>query len=160
MLRESLPTCLCGDHSYGGGGGFFSPRLNRLTPVTEVAMIFDQKGHVIFWLSPNDSSGCYIPDSQVLWDRVWRNRDRVGGIAHTHPWTGRACPSNTDVTTWSAIERGLGKNLLWPIVTMTEVRYFVRNVLTGEYVETPSTFEGSHDWQEAIEELRRLSQGE
>ena len=91
----------------------------------EVAMVFDREGRAIFWPSPKDSSGGSIPDSRTLWDRLWENRHNLGGICHTHPWDGPASPSHTDVTTFAAIEAGLGKRLTWPIVTMTHVGFFV-----------------------------------
>lgn len=124
----------------------------------EVAMVFDKEGHAIFWLSPKGSSSGAIPDSSNLWDRIWRNREHVGGVVHTHPWDGKTLPSHTDVTTFAAIEKGLGKQLLWPIVTMTHVNYFVRNVFSDEYVMAGDVlFKEQSWWLENILELRRLS---
>ena len=138
----------------------------------EVAMVFDREGRAIFWPSPKDSSGGSIPDSRTLWDRLWENRHNLGGICHTHPWDGPASPSHTDVTTFAAIEAGLGKRLTWPIVTMTHVGFFVgietfdlgkRKVeyqdLT-KYMKADVGFVGFEPndlWKQQIEELRRLS---
>lgn len=125
----------------------------------EMVLVFDAEGRAIFWKGPTGSSENYVQDSSLLWDRIWEARDRIGGVAHTHPWDGEASPSYTDITTFSAIEAGLGKRLLWPIVTMTEVGYFVRNPLTGGYTRTKSTFDDKQWWVDNIAELRRVSTG-
>lgn len=72
---------------------------------------------VLHWHLPPDRSMVAIPDSSELWDIVWFNKDRIGGVAHTHPGRGFPSPSQEDATTWQAIEQGLGKRLFWPIVT-------------------------------------------
>jgi len=90
----------------------------------ESAMVFDKLGQVIFWHLPPDRSQGAIPDSKDLWSILWETRECLGGVAHTHPWDGESWMSHTDVTTFAAIEAGLGKRLIWPIVTFTEVGYF------------------------------------
>jgi len=98
----------------------------------EVALVFDTQGNTLHW--QDGSSGVYIPDSHDLWTILWENRDTLGGVAHTHPWSGDAWPSQEDVTTWNAVERGLGKRLVWPIVTFTAVRYFVWCAEKNRYI--------------------------
>lgn len=121
-------------------------------------MVFDVEGRAIFWLGPNGCSAGAIEDSHTLWDRIWRNREIIGGVAHTHPWEGQTHPSNTDETTFAAIEAGLGKRLLWPIVTMTHVCFFCHNAVTEKYVPAgPIEFRGANWWIENVIELRRLS---
>lgn len=100
----------------------------------EVALVFDKQGKTIAFHEPPGRSGGAIPDSRNLWDILWTNRDRLGGVAHTHPWDGEAWPSQTDVTTFRAVELGLGQNLLWPVVTFTEVAYVVKNQADGNFV--------------------------
>ena len=114
----------------------------------EVALVFDKEGKTIHWHLPPGRSGVKIPDSRDLWSVLWENRHRLGGVAHTHPWNGGAWASHEDVTTFDAVERGLGQRLLWPIATFTEVKGFVHNVVTGEYVPADITIE-----IEGIEEL-------
>lgn len=123
----------------------------------ETALVFDRNGKTICFHEPAGRSGGSIPDTRDLWEVIWENRENLGGVAHTHPWDGPAHPSITDVTTFDAIERALGKNLLWPVVTFTEVTYVVRNVLFED---------GQHKWTragnvtitiEGIEELRARS---
>ena len=123
----------------------------------EVAMVFSSEGGAIWWPTPKGNGGS-IPDSRHLWDVIWDNREHLGGVAHTHPWNGEAYPSITDVTTYRAIEAGIGKPLLWPIVTFLEVGYFVHNPLTKEFVRAQTAFEGKAEWDRIIKEMRRLSQ--
>jgi hypothetical protein len=122
----------------------------------EVAMVFDKDGKAIFWPSVPGSAGS-IPDNRNLWDRLWESRDILGGVAHTHPWDGPSGPSGTDVTTFAAIEAGLGQTLVWPIVTMTHISYYERS--DGDYRLHlyPPHFEESEEWMKNIEEMRRLS---
>jgi|WetSurSiteA1Bulk_404760.scaffolds.fasta_scaffold19572_2 hypothetical protein len=103
----------------------------------ETAFVFDTRGATIYWHLPKGRSETHIPDSRNLWDVLWANRDFVGGVAHTHPWIGEAIPSSTDVTTFAAVESGLGKRLIWPIITFSEIRYFVRSE-EGNYVDMPN----------------------
>ena len=90
----------------------------------EVALVFAKDGSTLLWHDPSGRSSVYIPDSKELWDFLVANRDQIGGIAHTHPWEGEAWFSKTDVTTWSALERGLGIRWVWPVVTFTEVKNY------------------------------------
>ena len=126
----------------------------------EVAMVFDPNGRVLFWHEPPGRSGGSIPDSRSLWEVLWENRDYIAGVAHTHPWKGNPVPSLTDVTTFKAVEAGLGIPLLWPIVTADKVSFFAMNPKTGgptEWEKDP--FEGNPWWEENIEELRHRSLG-
>jgi len=123
--------------------------------VFEVALVFDAEGKTLFWHEPQDSSHG-IEDSQDLWDVLWENRHRLGGVAHTHPWDGEAAPSQTDLTTFAAVEKGLGKRLMWPVVTFTDVAYIAFHAPTGVYVR----YQQKHvrgGGIEGIDELRRRS---
>ena len=90
----------------------------------EFGLVFDRDGKTIAWFG--GKSGGSIPDTRDLWEVLWENRDRLGGVAHTHPWHGEAWPSTTDVTTFRAVELGLGRELIWPVVTFSEVGYFAQ----------------------------------
>lgn len=125
----------------------------------EVAMVFDKEGRPIFWPSTGTETSGSIPDDRSLWDYIWENRERIGGVAHTHPWSGEAHPSHTDLTTYAAIEAGLGKRLCWPVVTMTEVRYFGYADPAQDYEEYTPEFAVNEAWLHGINEMRRLSQG-
>lgn len=92
--------------------------------VFETALVFDKNGITLRWHEPAGRSSGFLPDSRTLWEFLLENKDVIGGVAHTHPWNGSAWPSQTDVTTFSALERGLGVKLIWPVVTFSEVQYF------------------------------------
>lgn len=93
--------------------------------IAEAALVFDKWGVPIYWHTPPDRSAVALPDSRNLWEILWKNREDLGGIAHTHPWHGPTQPSQTDVTTFAGLELGLGKRLVWPIVTFTDIIYLV-----------------------------------
>jgi len=129
-------------------------------PIKEMAMVFNGVGLAIFWLGPNGSSEGAIADSNVLWHRIWTARDELGGIAHSHPWNGPANASHTDVTTFAAIERGLGKRLIWPIVTMTHVNFFAWDEKEKQYLDVMQVdFRDTEQWHNAVKTLRQLSTG-
>lgn len=92
----------------------------------ETALVFDKLGQTLYWHEPKGRSGGALPDDVTLWDFLWEHRNEIGGVAHTHPWDGDAYPSHTDVTTFAAIEQGLGRKLIWPVVTFTDVAYLYR----------------------------------
>lgn len=98
----------------------------------ETALVFDLEGKTIYWHEPPGRTAGSLPNVRSLWDVLWDNRHNLGGVAHTHPWDGPASPSHTDLTTFDAIERGLGKKLLWPIVTFTDILYVGRLGLVGD----------------------------
>ena len=90
----------------------------------EVGLVFNKQGELLYWHVPTNRSVVAIPDSRDLWEVLWRHRAVLGGVAHTHPFSGFARPSSTDVTTFAAIEQGLGRRLIWPVVTFVDVGYF------------------------------------
>ncbi len=122
----------------------------------ETALVFDKNGKTIHWHLPPGRNSGVIPDTRELWEILWENRAILGGVAHTHPWDGPAWYSRTDVTTFRAIDNALGQNLLWPVVTFTEVGYFqwhssFQNPLDyGRHATAPIVLED-------IEKLRELS---
>jgi len=103
--------------------------------MTEVALVFAADGSTIAWHTPPGATGASIPDDRGLWEILWEHRERLGGVAHTHPGRGQVSPSHEDVTTWAAVERGLGKRLLWPVMNFDEVRYYGWNPVTNGYYE-------------------------
>ena len=83
----------------------------------EAGVVVGEDGIAIHWHLPEGRSSGYIPDTSTLWEVFRANRDKIGGYAHTHPGSGPPGPSTTDVTTFSAIERGLGKRFDWWILS-------------------------------------------
>jgi len=90
----------------------------------EAAVVIGLDGEPIYWHVPEDRSAGSIPDSDVLWNVLWENRDNLLGVAHSHPGGGVPGPSHTDVTTFRAVEAGLGKKLLWWITSSETVVVF------------------------------------
>jgi hypothetical protein len=126
----------------------------------ESAMVFDEKGLIIYWHDPPGASSSHIPDSKRLWNVLWNQRHRLGGVAHTHPWDGPTEPSGTDLSTFKAVEAGLGQRLIWPIVTMTHINYFTWEPNSKEYFEIQRVdFRDTHRWMSQIMQLRLLSRG-
>jgi len=126
----------------------------------ETALVFDKQGKTIHWHEPPNRTSGSIPDAQDLWDVLWDNRHRLGGVAHTHPWSGMANPSQTDLTTFAAVEKGLGRLLLWPVVTFSDVAYIVRDRSTGLYTRIDPKWLRHQVSIEGIDELRRRSGSE
>ena len=133
----------------------------------ETALVFDRHGRTIRFFEPPGRTSGSIPDirakgdigwgereAKILWYFILEHKDIVGGVAHTHPWNGPATPSNTDVLTFRAFEQhAVGRLLLWPVATFSDVGYFGYNEITGMYVPCgPMTIEIN-----GLEELRRRS---
>ena len=57
-----------------------------------------------------------IPDSLERWQIIWDHRAEITEIAHSHPGNFLDF-SNEDLTTMQAVEAGLGRNLIWSIIT-------------------------------------------
>jgi hypothetical protein len=72
----------------------------------------------VFWHLPNGRTGGSLPDSRQLWDVLWELRkEELLGFAHSHPGGGIPGPSYTDLTTFAAVELGLGRRLNWWITS-------------------------------------------
>lgn len=123
----------------------------------ETGLVFDRKGKTIHWHLPPGRDGGYIPDTRSLWEVMWDNRHDLGGFAHTHPWRGEAWPSSEpDLTTFQAIEDGLGLRLQWWVVTFTDAKCFIRGDERGVFNHHPDPPVRVED----VDELRRISGGE
>ncbi len=104
---------------------------------------------------PLGRTAASLPDSDDLWKVVWNYKDVIGGIAHTHPWDGKTTASHTDVTTFLAIEKALGKRLLWPIYTMTDSIVYAYGI--NGYEVIPEAFGKELLKKEDIQKLRDFS---
>lgn len=108
-----------------------------------------------YWHLPVDRTVVSLPDSRSLWDIVWENREKIAGIAHSHPGGGIPGPSYEDVTTFSAIERALGRRLKWWITSADAAIVAVwRGPELYTYKSTPC------DELEWMKRLRQISEGE
>lgn len=93
----------------------------------EAGVVFGFDHEVIHWHLPENRTGGALPDSRKLWDVLWENRLRVWGFAHSHPGSGLPGPSWEDVTTFAGIELGLGRRLIWPIITSDSLSNVIWN---------------------------------
>jgi hypothetical protein len=83
----------------------------------EAAVVIDRDGAPIHWHTPPGRTAGSLPDSRELWDVLWESRDRLAGVAHSHPGGGIPGPSHEDLTTFSAVELALGLRLDWWITS-------------------------------------------
>jgi hypothetical protein len=87
----------------------------------ETAVVLDERRTPLHWHEPVGASVAALPDSRDLWDVLWANRERISGVAHSHPGGGPPRPSWEDLTTFAACEAGLGRRLEWWIATSDAV---------------------------------------
>jgi hypothetical protein len=92
----------------------------------ESGVVVGLDGSPLYWHLPLERTAGSLPNSRPLWDVFWEHRDNLLGFAHSHPGVGIPAPSQEDRTTFSAVERGLGKRLSWWICTETHLCLFVR----------------------------------
>ena len=83
----------------------------------EAGVVIDMDMSPIFWHLPDGRTAGSIPDTRVLWDVLWDNRETVLGFAHSHPGAGVPGPSHTDLGTFVAVEQALGRRLKWWITS-------------------------------------------
>lgn len=122
----------------------------------EAGVVLGRRGDVIHWHVPDGRTLGSLPDSRTLWDVLWENRHRVTGFAHSHPGDS-TYPSSTDVSTFRAIELGLGKELDWFILGQTQIA--ICRLYPGTFKTWDLTGETPYYYQPWIDELRRLSYG-
>lgn len=122
----------------------------------ERAVVIDKNNEAVMWHLPHGCTVGSIPDSVDLFDFMWDNMETVRGVAHSHPGAGSTGPSGTDVTTWSACERALGRRLLWWITTMDQLYVFwwagpEKYDYAGKRVQDPEVLRS--EWVQTLREL-------
>lgn len=102
----------------------------------EVAVLIDSRQKPLWWHLDPGREWDKIPDSASLWDNIWSCREDILGIAHTHPGSGHYPfpSSDPDLTTFEAVEAGLGRRLIWWIVNETHMSSVVWRDDMHEYV--------------------------
>ena len=96
----------------------------------EAAVVIGSGGRAIYWHLPEDRTSGSLPDgpgyppSVRLWDFILENMDEVEGIAHSHPGGGVPGPSGTDLGTFVAVEKALGRLDWW--ITSSEATVLIR----------------------------------
>lgn len=127
----------------------------------ETGVVINKRDEAIHWHLPPGRSAGSIPDSRNLWEVLLANRDNLYGFAHSHPGSGPVSPSHEDVTTFSAVERGLGLRLVWPIASSDHVAFFTwKGPGLYDYVHAGQfTADDAPDWlpSEWLLKLRELS---
>lgn len=124
----------------------------------EAAVVVDRNGEPIHWHLPDNRSGGALPDSTDLWSVIWENRDRIAGIAHTHPGGGHPSPSHEDVTTFSAVEKALGRRLQWWIATSNRLS-IVTFTGPGDYAYAVMGLNDEPSWLGRLRELSEYTKG-
>lgn len=120
----------------------------------EAGAVLAKDGTVVHWHLPADRSSGALPDSRPLWDVLWESRDRLAGFAHSHPGKGLPGPSETDLSTFEAVEAGLGIRLSWWITSETDLILVRWSAIAGRYDATRVRRDEEPGW---VPELRRHS---
>ena|SRR5439155_952483 len=88
-----------------------------------------------------------IPDERERWDIIWRHRNEITEIAHSHP--GEFLDfSHEDLTTMEAVEAGTGKRFVWSVITKKG------------FLSRKAGQDRRHDLPWWLELMRELSYGE
>ena len=87
----------------------------------EGAVVVGLDGEPLYWHMPPGRSTVALPDSRDLWEVLWEHRENLLGVAHSHPGAGLSGPSQTDVTTFAAVESALGRRLTWWITSLDKL---------------------------------------
>lgn len=109
----------------------------------EIALGYDYKGRTLFTHKDPEATAAHIPHNLTLWDKIWDNRHRLVGIAHSHPQHVGLTPSFEDLTTFQTVTTGLARILFWPIANADEVKVymFVPHCLDALLVNYPMPFD-------------------
>jgi proteasome lid subunit RPN8/RPN11 len=118
----------------------------------EAGLVIGSDGEPIRVHLPSGRSSTYLPDSRELWEFLWEHKESVAGIAHSHPGSGIPGPSHEDITTFAAIEAGLGRRLSWWIAS-SDMSVLVRwkgperlDYVTYEYVDAEPSWMKELRW--------------
>jgi hypothetical protein len=80
----------------------------------EVLFLIGQSGEILW--SDASSSPTALPDSRTRWEMIWKLRDQIHEIAHSHP-AGPHAFSPEDETTMDALTSALGRSLRFTVVS-------------------------------------------
>ena len=72
------------------------------------------EGERVLWADASDSPVA-LPDSRARWEAIWRHRDELTEIAHSHP-NGPERFSQEDEETMAALTTALGKSPRFSVV--------------------------------------------
>ena len=88
-------------------------RPTNRTEQREVCFLIG-RGGTILWADASDHPAA-LPDSRDRWDAIWRHRNEIEVIAHSHP-LGPAAFSAEDESTMEALDSALGKKMNYMVV--------------------------------------------
>ncbi len=80
----------------------------------EACFLVGRAGAVLWAERSTDPAA--LPDSRARWEAIWRYREDLAIVAHTHPH-GPAAPSSTDRSTMEGVDAALGRALDYAVVT-------------------------------------------
>ena len=127
----------------------------------EAGVIISTNGEPLYWHEPRHSSGA-LPDSRALWDHIWKAHQDgwLAGFAHSHPGSGVPGPSDTDISTFVAIEQAIGRPLSWWITSADRLVVINRSMMDSVpgrviYAVSEVMVEREPFW---VAELRRRSE--
>lgn len=72
------------------------------------------RGGAILWSDASDSAAA-LPDRRERWDAIWRLREEIEELSHSHP-AGPLGFSHEDETTMEALIAGLGRAVRFSVV--------------------------------------------
>lgn len=102
----------------------------------------------VLW-SDASTSPVSLPDSRDRWQVIWRLREHIVEIAHTHPLGGAAF-SSEDETTMAALNSALGRRLVYSVVTPTTMIRRSSNEQQSSEQEGDVVVEAEPWWTELI----------
>lgn len=72
------------------------------------------RGGALLWADASDSPAL-LPDSRVRWEAIWKHRDELEIIAHSHP-NGPSAFSAEDDSTMAALDDALGRRMTYYVI--------------------------------------------
>jgi hypothetical protein len=81
--------------------------------VREVCFLIG-RGDALLYADASDSPAA-LPDSRARWEAIWKHRDELEAIVHSHP-VGPAAFSAEDESTMQALDAALGRKLRYCVV--------------------------------------------
>ena len=72
------------------------------------------RGDTVLYADASNSPAA-LPDSRARWEAIWRHRDELEAIVHSHP-VGPAAFSAEDESTMAAVDSALGKPMRYCVV--------------------------------------------
>lgn len=80
----------------------------------EVFFALDRHGAIVF--CDISESPLALPDARARWEAIWRHRETLDLLVHSHP-VGPHAFSTEDESTMTAVEAALGRPLAWAVVS-------------------------------------------